>query len=269
MTYLDTNVGVVYLIAVSSLTTLAIFMAGWASNNHYALLGSMRTVAMMISYEIPLSIALLSVVLLTGSMQLSEIVAWQSRPQRVARRPAADRSRDLLLRLHRRAQPHPERHRRGRVRDRRRLPHRVLGDEVRALYAVELGNALLVAALFSTFFLGGWTLFGLEEWVPGYLILFGKISAAYFLLVWLRGTLPRFRLDQLMRFAWQYLIPLALFNLPSSPSRSPCSRAGTFPGCSASASSARSTGSQRSSWRASGRAASATAPSSRTRAGPR
>ncbi|MXW23154.1 MAG: NADH-quinone oxidoreductase subunit H, partial [Chloroflexi bacterium] len=78
MAYLDINVGVLYLIAVSSLTTLAVFLAGWASNNHYALLGSMRTVAMMISYEIPLSIALLSVVLITGSMQLSEIVQWQA-----------------------------------------------------------------------------------------------------------------------------------------------------------------------------------------------
>ncbi|MYE31941.1 MAG: NADH-quinone oxidoreductase subunit H, partial [Chloroflexi bacterium] len=80
-------------------------------------------------------------------------------------------------------------------------------------YAVELGNALLVATLVATFFLGGWSLFGLEEWIPGYLILFAKLSAAYFVLVWLRGTLPRFRLDQLMRFAWQYLIPLSLFNL--------------------------------------------------------
>ena len=213
MTYLDTNVGVVYLIAVSSLTTLAIFMAGWASNNHYALLGSMRTVAMMISYEIPLSIALLSVVLLTGSMQLSEIVAWQSAHNawlvgllpialvtyffastaELNRTPndIAEAESEIVAGFH----------------------TEYSGMKFGLFYAVELGNALLVAALFSTFFLGGWTLFGLEEWVPGYLILFGKISAAYFLLVWLRGTLPRFRLDQLMRFAWQYLIPLALFNL--------------------------------------------------------
>ena len=213
MTYLDINVGVLYLIAVSSLTTLAIFMAGWASNNHYALLGSMRTVAMMISYEIPLSIALLSVVLLTGSMQLSEIVAWQSAHNawlvgllpialvtyffsstaELNRTPndIAEAESEIVAGFH----------------------TEYSGMKFGLFYAVELGNALLVAALFSTFFLGGWTLFGLEEWVPGYLILFGKISAAYFLLIWLRGTLPRFRLDQLMRFAWQYLIPLALFNL--------------------------------------------------------
>ncbi len=213
MTYLDTNVGVLYLIAVSSLTTLAIFIAGWASNNHYALLGSMRTVAMMISYEIPLSLALLSVVLLTGSMQLSEIVAWQSTHNAwlVALLPIA-----LVTYFF------------SSTAELNRTPNDIAeaeseivagfhteysGMKFGLFYAVELGNALLVAALFSTFFLGGWTLFGLEEWVPGYLILFGKISAAYFVLVWLRGTLPRFRLDQLMRFAWQYLIPLSLFNL--------------------------------------------------------
>ena len=213
MTYLDTNVGVLYLIAVSSLTTLAIFLAGWASNNHYALLGSMRTVAMMISYEIPLSIALLSVVLLTGSMQLSEIVAWQSDHNAwlVALLPIA-----LVTYFF------------SSTAELNRTPNDIAeaeseivagfhteysGMKFGLFYAVELGNALLVAALFSTFFLGGWTLFGLEEWIPGYLILFGKISAAYFVLVWLRGTLPRFRLDQLMRFAWQFLIPLSLFNL--------------------------------------------------------
>ena len=213
MAYLDINVGVLYLIAVSSLTTLAVFLAGWSSNNHYALLGSMRTVAMMISYEIPLSIALLSVVLITGSMQLSEIVQWQadhnlwlaallpiamltyffSSTAELNRTPndIAEAESEIVAGFH----------------------TEYSGMKFGLFYAVELGNALLVSTLVATFFLGGWSLFGLEEWIPGYLILFGKLSGAYFVLVWLRGTLPRFRLDQLMRFAWQYLIPLSLFNL--------------------------------------------------------
>ena len=213
MSYLDIHVGVLYLVAVSSLTTLAVFLAGWASNNHYALLGSMRTVAMMISYEIPLSIALLSVVLITGSMRLSEIVAWQSAHNLwlAALLPIA-----LLTYFF------------SSTAELNRTPNDIAeaeseivagfhteysGMKFGLFYAVELGNALLVSALVATFFLGGWTLFGLEEWIPGYLILFAKLSAAYFVLVWLRGTLPRFRLDQLMRFAWQYLIPLSLCNL--------------------------------------------------------
>ena len=213
MTYLDLHVGVLYLIAISSLNTFVLFLAGWSSNNHYALLGSMRTVAMMISYEIPLSIALLAVVLMTGSMQLSEIVAWQSTHNAwlIALLPIA-----LIAYFF------------SSTAELNRTPNDIAeaeseivagyhteysGMKFGLFYAVELGNALLVSALVATFFFGGWTLFGLEEWVPGYLILLAKISAAYFVLVWLRGTLPRFRLDQLMRFAWQYLIPLSLFNV--------------------------------------------------------
>jgi NADH-quinone oxidoreductase subunit H len=77
MAYLDIHVGVLYVIAISSVGVLGVFLAGWSSNNHYSLLGAMRTVAMMVSYEIPISLALLSVVLLTGSMRLSDIVAFQ------------------------------------------------------------------------------------------------------------------------------------------------------------------------------------------------
>ena len=213
MTYLDINVGVLYLIAISSLATLAIFMAGWASNNHYALLGAMRTVAMMISYEIPLSLALLSVVLFTQSMQLSEIVAFQddhnvwlglimpmalftfffSSTAELNRTPndIAEAESEIVAGFH----------------------TEYSGMKFGLFYAVELGNAVAVAALVATLFLGGWSLFGLEEWIPPYLILAAKISAGYFMLVWLRGTLPRFRLDQLMAFAWKFLIPISLLNV--------------------------------------------------------
>ncbi len=213
MAYLDIHVGILFLIAISSLTTLVIFMAGWSSNNHYALLGAMRTIAMMISYEIPLSIALLSVVLLSGSMQLSTIVEWQSTHNvwlaallplamftfffsstaELNRTPndIAEAESEIVAGFH----------------------TEYSGMKFGLIFVVELGNTLVVAALTGTLFLGGWSLFGLEEWIPGYLILGAKISAAYFLLVWLRGTLPRFRLDQLMKFAWQFLIPLSLINL--------------------------------------------------------
>jgi NADH-quinone oxidoreductase subunit H len=210
MSYLDINVGVLYLIAISSLSTLAIFMAGWSSNNHYALLGAMRTVAMMISYEIPLSIALLSVVIFTGSLQLSGIILWQSEHHmwlgllmplalftfffsstaELNRTPndIAEAESEIVAGFH----------------------TEYSGMKFGLFYAVELGNAVAVAAFVATFFLGGWSLFGLEEWVPPYLIFAVKISAGYFILVWLRGTLPGFRLDQLMMFAWKYLIPISL-----------------------------------------------------------
>jgi len=210
MAYLDLNVGVLYLIAISSLATVAIFIAGWSSNNHYALLGAMRTVAMMISYEIPLGMALISVVLLAGSMQLSEIVAWQAQhyawmaflipfslftfffasTAELNRTPndIAEAESEIVAGFH----------------------TEYSGMKFGLFYAVELGNAVAVAAFVTAFFLGGWSLFGLELFIPGYIIFATKVAAGYFVLVWLRGTLPRFRLDQLMAFAWKYLIPITI-----------------------------------------------------------
>ena len=213
MSYTDLNVGVVYVIAISSLGVLAVFLAGWSSNNHYALLGAMRTVAMMVSYEIPISISLLSVVLLTGSLQLSQIVAWQQQyhiwlvivlplaaftflfasTAEINRTPndIGEAESEIVAGFH----------------------TEYSGMKAGLFLAVELGNALLVGAVMSTFFLGGYTFFGLEVWVPGYLILAAKTGAVYFVFVWFRATLPRFRLDQLMGFAWKFLIPLAIIQL--------------------------------------------------------
>ncbi|MSP22911.1 MAG: NADH-quinone oxidoreductase subunit NuoH [Dehalococcoidia bacterium] len=213
MAYVDLNVGVLYLVAVTSLTTLAIFLAGWSSNNHYALLGAMRTVAMMVSYEIPISIALLTLVLLSGSLQLTEIVRWQSEHNawfafllplslftfffsstaELNRSPndIAEAESEIVAGYY----------------------TEYSGMKMGLFLAGELGYATASSAFVSTLFFGGWTLFGLEKWIPGYLILGVKISVVYFVLVWLRATLPRFRLDQLMAFAWKYLIPLSIANV--------------------------------------------------------
>jgi len=77
-------------------------------------------------------------------------------------------------------------------------------------YAVELGNTLVVSAFIATFFLGGWWLWGLDQWVPSWIILLAKTGAVYFLLIWTRGTLPRLRVDQLMSFCWKALVPATL-----------------------------------------------------------
>jgi NADH-quinone oxidoreductase subunit H len=213
MAYLDLNVGLLYVVSITSLSVLAVWLAGWSSNNHYALLGSMRTVAMMVSYEIPISLALLSVVLVTGSLRLSAIVAWQadhylwlalllpfalftfffSSTAEINRTPndIAEAESEIVAGFH----------------------TEYSGMKAGLFLAVELGNALLTGALVATFFLGGYTLFGLEEWIPGYLILGAKATFGYFIFIWLRATLPRFRIDQLMNFAWKYLIPLSIANV--------------------------------------------------------
>jgi NADH-quinone oxidoreductase subunit H len=80
-------------------------------------------------------------------------------------------------------------------------------------YAVELVNAMALSAIIAAIFLGGWWTFGLETIIPGWILFIGKLYAVYFVLIWFRGTLPRFRIDQLMAFAWKFLLPLALVNV--------------------------------------------------------
>ena len=213
MAYLDLNVGVLYVLAIGSLSTLLIFMAGWSSDNHYALLGAMRTIAMMISYEIPQSISLIAVVIMAGSMNLGDIVEWQadhnlwfaplfplalfafffSSTAELNRTPndIAEAESEIVAGFH----------------------TEYSGMKFGLFLAVEMGNTLAIGALVTTLFLGGWSLFGLEEWVPAYAIFAAKLSLVYFLFIWLRGTLPRFRLDQLMEFAWKFLIPLTIVNV--------------------------------------------------------
>lgn len=207
------NVAVLYVVAVGSATPLVVFMAGWSSSNKYALLGSMRAVAMAISYEIPMVLALLAMVLWTGHMDLNGIVHWQqehhvwllflqplalliyfiSASAELNRTPTdiAEAESEIVAGYH----------------------IEYSGMKFGLFYAVEMANALAVSALIATLFLGGWWLYGLDRWVPGYLIFLAKTLLVYNLLILTRGTLPRLRIDQLLAFAWKYLLPLALVNI--------------------------------------------------------
>lgn len=211
--YADLNVGVLYLLALSSITSLAIFVAGWASNNKYALLGAMRVIAMAISYEIPLVLALLSPVLFAGTMSIAGIVQWQRDYQawlafllplpvliyaiaataELNRTPAdiAEAESEIVAGFH----------------------TEYSGMKFGLFYAVELINALAVSGIMASLFFGGYSLYGIDEYIPPWIIFIGKIYVFYFGLIWLRGTWPRLRIDQLMAFAWKMLIPLALINI--------------------------------------------------------
>jgi NADH-quinone oxidoreductase subunit H len=213
MVYADLNVGVLYLLALSSVTSLAIFMAGWASNNKYALLGAMRIIAMSISYEIPLVLALLGPVLFAGTMSVSGLVEWQrhysiylgfllplpvliyafAATAELNRTPAdiAEAESEIVAGFH----------------------TEYSGMKFGLFYAVELINSLAVSGIMASLFFGGYWLYGVDKFVPPWLIFIGKIYFFYFGLIWLRGTLPRLRIDQLMAFAWKMLIPLALLNI--------------------------------------------------------
>ena len=210
MSVADLNVGVLFLLAVSGTGVLVIFMAGWSSNNKYALFGAMRAVAMSISYEVPMVLALLTLVVFSGTMSINGIVLWQqqedvifillfplsavafffSASAELNRTPAdiSEAESEIVAGYH----------------------TEYSGMRFGLFYAIELGNTLVVSAFIATFFLGGWWLWGLDAWVPSWMILLAKTGAVYFLLIWTRGTLPRLRIDQLMSFCWKALVPATL-----------------------------------------------------------
>jgi NADH-quinone oxidoreductase subunit H len=202
----DLNVAVLFVVAMSSITGVGIFMAGWSSNNKYTLLGAMRDVAAMISYEIPLILALSGVVLLAGSMSLNEIVREQNIPY-ILLQPLGF----LIFFMAGSAEIN-------------RAPFDLLeadselvsgyhteysGVKFAMFYLVEYAEALAFSALVATFFLGGWK----GPWLTPWLWFLLKVVLVFFLLVWVRTTLPRVRIDQLMSFAWKFMLPLAIINL--------------------------------------------------------
>jgi NADH-quinone oxidoreductase subunit H len=213
MTVANLNVGVLYIIAVGSAAPVLIFIAGWSSNNKYSLLGAMRVIAMTISYEIPMVLALLGTVLFAGTMNLNGIVAFQSSHNifllflqplalvtyfiaasaELNRTPVdiAEAESELGAGYH----------------------TEYSGMRFGLFYAVELANGLAVSGIIASLYLGGWWLWGLQQWVPDWLIFLAKMFACYMLLVWTRGTLPRLRIDQLLGFAWKFLLPLGVVNI--------------------------------------------------------
>ena len=212
MVLADLNVGVLFLIAIASINTLAVFMAGWSSNNKYALLGSMRTIAMLISYEIIQVLALLGAVLFVGSMRLGDIVEWQLEYDvwLIALQPVAVVAYIISGAVEMNRSP---------------MDIAEAESEIVAGYHTEYGGikfgffyqaeylaGFAITAVIVTLYLGGYTLFGLEEWIPGWLIFLTKLYVTFFIFIWFRGTLPRLRIDQLMSFAWKYLLPIVLVN---------------------------------------------------------
>src|SRR5437899_4143365 len=213
MVLADLNVGVLFLIAVGSLNTIAIFMAGWSSNNKYALIGAMRTIAMLISYELIQVLVLLAAVLFVGSMRLGDIVAWQagygvwllflqplgllgyivSGAVEMNRSPTdiAEAESEIVAGYH----------------------TEYGGIKFGFFYQAEYLAGFAIAAVIVTLYMGGWTLWGVEDWVPGWLIFLAKLYGVFFIYIWSRGTLPRLRIDQLMDFAWKFLLPLSLVNV--------------------------------------------------------
>ncbi len=202
----DLNVGILYVVAISSVSTVGIFMAGWGSSNKYSLLGAMRNVAAVVSYEIPLVLSIIGVVLIAGSLSLNQIVLAQDIPfillqplgffiffiagcAEINRSPfdLMEADSELVAGFH----------------------TEYSGMKFALFYLVEYAEVLALSAIIATIFLGGWR----GPVLPPWLWLLIKIIAVFFVIFWIRATVPRVRIDQLMALAWKFLLPLALINL--------------------------------------------------------
>jgi NADH-quinone oxidoreductase subunit H len=200
------NVGLLYVLAIGTPGVIGILMAGWSSGNKYSLIGGMRSAAQMVSYEVPLVISILGVVMLARSLDLQAIVAAQAIPF-VVLQPVA-----FLVFLV------------AAVAETNRNPFDIpeAESELTAGFHTEYGgirfayfflaeyvNMFVLSALAATLFLGGWR----GPFLPGWVWFLGKTSFILFLFMWFRWTYPRFRSDQLMAIGWKVLTPLAFLNL--------------------------------------------------------
>jgi len=220
----DLNIGVMYVSAVSSLGVVGILIAGWASNNKYALIGAMRSGAQVISYELSVGLSLMTIVVMAGSMQLSEIIAAQANgwfiftghiPAVVAfiifivastaeinRGPfdMAEAESELTAGYH----------------------TEYSGIKFAMFFLAEYINMFIVAAIAVTVFWGGWMPLHVSGWegfnhimdyIPSVLWFFGKLAVVIFIIMWFKWTFPRLRIDQLLELEWKYLLPISLVNI--------------------------------------------------------
>jgi NADH-quinone oxidoreductase subunit H len=204
----DLHVGVLYIIAVGSLGIVAVLMAGWSSNNKFALLGAARAVAQMVSYEVPMVLALLIPTLLSGSMGITSIVEAQNvwfillapiaalvflitSMAEVGRAPfdLLEAESEIVAGFH----------------------TEYSGMKFGMFYVGEFLHVFTIGALISTFFLGGWRGPGAESFpILGFVYFYLKAFLGYFVITWVRLSLPRIRIDHMLAFSWKFLTPLIL-----------------------------------------------------------
>ena len=203
----DVNLGLVLVFTFAGLGIMGIFVGGWGSNNKYALLGAMRSVAQNISYEIPLILSALAVVLMTGSMNLGTITEAQSSLPFIIFQPLAAIIYIISATAETNRAPFDIPEAESELVAGFHTEYSGMGFAM--FFFAEYANMLIVCMVATVLFLGGWN----GPLLPGWAWFFIKSYALVFLMMWFRWTFPRLRYDQLMNFAWGLLIPLSLLNL--------------------------------------------------------
>jgi NADH-quinone oxidoreductase subunit H len=214
----DLNIGLLYVVAVASIGVYGIILAGWASNSKYPLLGSLRSSAQLISYELAVTLTFVAVILAAGSLSMVKIVeaqqangVWFAFVQPISlfiycvaglaetnRAPfdLPEAEQELVAGFH----------------------TEYSGMRFALFFLAEYANMIVVSAIATTLFFGGWlppfgTWLPFLGWVPGWIWFIGKTFVILYVFLWIRATLPRYRYDQLMRLGWKLLIPLAIANI--------------------------------------------------------
>jgi NADH:ubiquinone oxidoreductase subunit 1 (chain H) len=220
----DFNIGVFYLLAVSSLGVVGILLAGWASNNKYTMIGAMRSGAQLISYELTCGLSLMTIVMLSGSMQLSEVVEQQGYAWNIFRGGIPAIIAFILYMIAGHAETN-----RGPF----DLPEaeseltagyhtEYSGIQFGFYYLAEYLNMFIIAAIAATLFLGGWQPLHVPGWegfnqvmdyIPPVLWFFAKTFFCVFMQLWIRWSFPRLRIDQLLNLEWKILMPISLINI--------------------------------------------------------
>jgi NADH-quinone oxidoreductase subunit H len=220
MVLVNLNAGVLYFFAVGSMMELAVFMAGWSSRSKYSLLGAMRAIAQMISYEVPLVLASIVVIMQAGSLSTVSIVDLQAAytgiwPHWFVFTPWGFAGFVLFMvaataESNRSPFDLPE----GESEIIAGYYTEYSGFKFALFFLGEYIGMFATSGLAITLFLGGWSApFSFLTWVPSYFWFFAKLLVLIAVFIWVRGTLPRLRMDQLMNLAWQFMLPMTLLNL--------------------------------------------------------
>jgi NADH-quinone oxidoreductase subunit H len=218
------NIGVLYLTAISSLSVIGILMAGWASNNKYSLLGAMRSGAQIVSYELSAGLSVLSIIVMTGSLSINDIILSQQNGWWIfkAHIPAIISFFIFIIAVTAETNRAPFDMAEAESELTAGFHTEYSGMRFALFFLAEYINIFIVCAIGATLFFGGWMPFHIGHWeafnhvmdyIPSSIWFFGKTIGLIFLIMWFRWTFPRLRIDQLLNLEWKYLLPISMFNL--------------------------------------------------------
>jgi NADH-quinone oxidoreductase subunit H len=221
---IDLNIGVLYVIAVSSMGVIGVLLAGWSSNNKYSLIGAMRSGAQIVSYELSVGLALITVVILAGTMQFSEIVEAQRTEWFIFKGHIPAFIAFIIFLISSTAETNRGPFDLAEAESELTAGYHTeySGIKFAFFFLAEYINMFIVASIAATVFLGGWMPFHVGSWdgfnlvmdfIPPFIWYIGKTAFVIFMMMWFKWTFPRLRIDQLLTLEWKYLLPINLVNV--------------------------------------------------------